>query len=141
MATDDITHADSPSDPPACTVYYDGNCPLCQREIAFYQRRKGQDAVHWHDVSVSEMASSDLDRNDALKRFHIRRPDGSLVSGAQAFAELLKTLPSLRWLGHLLSIPPISWLAELGYRAFLPIRPLLHRFIGQSATRPRNDAA
>ena len=126
---------------PACTVYYDGNCPLCQREIAFYQRRQGSDSIHWHDVSQTGLTAGDLTRGDALRRFHVRRTDGTLVSGARAFAELLKTMPTLRWLGLALAVPPVSWLAELGYRAFLPVRPLLHRVLGQSAVRPRNDAA
>ena len=32
-------------------VFYDGACPLCIREIAFYKRRKGADGVTWVDVS------------------------------------------------------------------------------------------
>lgn len=44
---------------PACTVYYDGACPLCQREISFYRQRKGAEAVRWVDVAQDD-APKDL---------------------------------------------------------------------------------
>ena len=29
------------------TVFYDGACPLCDREISFYKRRRGAEGVRW----------------------------------------------------------------------------------------------
>ncbi|MEM1289777.1 MAG: DUF393 domain-containing protein [Pseudomonadota bacterium] len=125
----------------ACTVYYDGACPLCQREIALYQSMEGSDAIRWHDVSVTGTGASDLETADAMARFHVRRADGSLVSGARGFFEVMKTLPRLRWLGSLLSVPPIPWIAEGAYRLFLPLRPTLKKLIAAPKQAPRNDAA
>ena len=31
----------NPSQPPALTVYFDGACPVCSREIAMYRRQPG----------------------------------------------------------------------------------------------------
>ena len=126
---------------PACTVYFDGGCPLCQREIALYQRLDTQGAIRWHDVARSGTGAHDLDTGAALARFHVRRADGSLVSGARGFVEVMKTIPRLRWLGHALGTPPLPWLAEGAYRLFLPLRPLLRRLIPAPASPPRNDAA
>jgi predicted DCC family thiol-disulfide oxidoreductase YuxK len=123
-----------------CTVYYDGACPLCQREIAMYQGMDGAETIRWHDVSVSGTGSDDLATQDAMARFHVRRADGSLVSGARGFFEVMKTIPKLRWLGQVLSVPPIPWIAEGAYRLFLPLRPFLKRIIPAPKTRPRNDA-
>ena len=36
------------------TVFYDGSCPLCAREVAFYQQLRGADGVEWQDVSECE---------------------------------------------------------------------------------------
>lgn len=124
----------------ACTVYYDGACPLCQREIAMYQGMDGAETIRWHDVSVSGTGSDDLATQDAMARFHVRRADGSLVSGARGFFEVMKTIPKLRRLGRALSVPPIPWIAEGAYRLFLPLRPFLKRIIPAPKTRPRNDA-
>lgn len=68
------------------TVYYDGACPLCRREIAFYSSRRGAGAIRFVDASDTDPAlGSDLDRCAALARFHVRRADGRLVSGAAGF--------------------------------------------------------
>lgn len=67
----------------------------------------------------------DLDRAAALARFHVRRPDGTLVSGAAGFAALWRALPGFALLGRLASVPPVTTLGELAYRLFLPLRARL----------------
>jgi predicted DCC family thiol-disulfide oxidoreductase YuxK len=65
-----------------------------------------------------------LSRNEALARMHVRRADGTIVSGAAAFAEIWRGMPGLLWLGLLLAVPPVGAAAELGYRLFLRARKL-----------------
>lgn len=112
------------------TVYYDGSCPLCRAEIGFYAKREGADQIVFQDVSASASdPAPDLDRETAMGRFHIRTPEGELVSGAAGFFEIWKTLPGWRQLGNLARIPGVVPVAELGYRAFLKLRPLLVRLL------------
>jgi predicted DCC family thiol-disulfide oxidoreductase YuxK len=108
------------------TVYYDGGCPVCSREISFYRRRPGGETFAWVDVSQADEAAlgPGLSRAAALARIHVRRPDGGIVNGAAAFAEIWRGMPGLRWLARLLAIPPFGALAELGYAVFLRARPL-----------------
>lgn len=110
---------------PALTVYFDGACPLCSREIGYYQRCRGADAIAWVDVAAIPDMPPDLDRAAALARFHVRRPDGTLVSGAAGFAALWRALPGFALLGRLASFPPVIALGELAYRLFLPLRARL----------------
>jgi predicted DCC family thiol-disulfide oxidoreductase YuxK len=107
-------------------VYYDGGCPVCSREIAFYKARPGADGFVWVDVSHAESPDlgSGLTRDKALARMHVRRADGTLLSGAAAFAEMWRRMPGFRWLGRVLAVPPFGSLAELGYRGFLLARKL-----------------
>jgi hypothetical protein len=55
---------------------------------------------------------------------HVRLADGRLLSGAAAFAEMWRRMPRFKWLGTLLSLPPLTSIAELGYRGFLIVRKL-----------------
>ncbi len=116
-----------PTLPAAVTVYYDGSCPLCTREIAFYRRAPAAQRLGWVDVSRAGELGPGLDCQAAMRRFHVRDAQGRLYSGAAAFARLWRELPGWRWLGRLCALPPLSWLAEGAYRVFLPLRPRLQR--------------
>lgn len=114
----------------ACTVYYDGACPLCRREISFYRRRKGAEAVSWVDVAEDDAPKDlgpGLDAETAMARFHVRDVDGRLYSGAAGFAALWSTLPQWRSLGRLAASPLIGWALERAYTGFLKMRPWLQR--------------
>lgn len=111
------------------TVFYDGACPLCRREIAFYRRRRGCERVEWRDISDcdgDELAPG-LDRNAALRRFHVRTADGRLVGGGAAFAELWSTLPQFAPVGRIMRLPGLRHLLDLGYSGFLKIRPTVQK--------------
>ena len=111
------------------TVYYDGACPLCSREIATYRRLDGADGLRWVDITSAsaQELGGDLTREQALSRFHVRDEQGRLVSGAAGFVAIWHRLPGLRWLAWLAARPPVSWLLEPAYRGFLRIRPFLTR--------------
>jgi predicted DCC family thiol-disulfide oxidoreductase YuxK len=112
-----------------CTVYYDGECPICRVEIGAYKALDRTGAVTYTDVTSSPGdPASDLDRAAALKRFHVRLGDGRLISGGRAFVALWRETPGFRWLGRIGSAPPLIWLAEPVYRVFLVVRPGLQAF-------------
>ena len=110
---------------PELTVYYDGSCPLCQREIALYQGLQSLHPIRWVDVSGSFTCDSGLTCEVAMRRFHVRDAHGQLVSGAKAFSALWRCFAGWRVLGWITAVPPVSWLAEAAYRMFLPVRPSL----------------
>ena len=115
--------------PARLTVFYDGACPLCVKEIAFYRRRKGADRIAWLDVSnASASPGRGLSRCDALMRFHVMDANGDYFSGGDAFARLWATLPSFQFLGHAAQTQPFKWLINTAYNGFLPIRPYLQAF-------------
>jgi predicted DCC family thiol-disulfide oxidoreductase YuxK len=109
------------------TIYFDGSCPLCRREIALYQGLIAREALQWIDVSAGLPLGEGLSCDAAMRRFHVRESGGRLLSGGAAFARLWRALPGWRVLGWCVAWPPLSWLLELTYRAFLPLRPRLQR--------------
>lgn len=89
-----------------------------------YRRQPGADAVRWVDVATCDPVDlgGDLTREAAMARLHLRRADGRLVSGAQAFTALWRLLPRWSWLGRLLGSGLRLRLLEAGYQAFLGAR-------------------
>ena len=110
----------------ALTVYYDGGCPICSREIAAYQRMDQTGACRWVDITTAggEQLGIDLSREQAMERFHVRRADGTLVSGARGFIEIWQRIERTRQLGRIAGRGPIPSVLEIGYRGFLQLRRL-----------------
>lgn len=123
MNTQTNTQTDSPS---PFTVYYDGACPVCSREIQTYQKATGANKLAWVDAANAhpEALGEDLNSEDALARMHVRDEDGHLISGAAAFAAIWERLPKTRWLGKLMGSKPALFVLEPCYRLFLKVRPL-----------------
>ena len=107
------------------TIYYDGSCPLCYREIKFYRNMAGADNIAWYDVASSPASypTIGLAREVALKRFHVKTAEGTLLSGAAGFAHLWLNLPRWRLLGVITSHRIVLPFAEVAYRLFLLVRP------------------
>lgn len=110
------------------TVWYDGACPLCLREIALVRRLDRRGAIRFEDVS-SEAAFCPVDRSELLARFHAQESGQPIVSGAAAFAAMWRAIPALRPLGEAARLPPVLWVLERMYRAFLRVRPRLQAFV------------
>ena len=111
---------------PKLTVYYDGACPACSREIALYRRQSGADQCVWVDASscLEAELGSGLSRASALARFHVRGSDGQLIDGMRGFAVLWRLLPRFALAGRIASIGPLPLLLDAAYRVFLWVRPI-----------------
>ena len=107
------------------TVWHDGACPLCQREIALMRRLDRAGAIDFIDASDGDSLCP-IDRGELLARFHARE-DGQLLSGAAAFAAMWRAIPLLRPLGLAARHPCVLALLESGYVRFLQFRPRLQR--------------
>lgn len=111
---------------PRLTVWFDGACPLCIREVALFRRLDKRRAIRFEDVSSAD-ASCPIDRAELLARFHAQELGKPVVSGAAAFAAMWRAIPLLRPIGELARIPAVLWLLERLYIGFLRIRPRLQK--------------
>lgn len=107
------------------TVWYDGDCPLCIREIALMKRLDKREAIDFVNLASTE-TTCPLDRSLMLERFHAKE-NGQVLSGAAAFAAMWRAIPVLRPLGILARLPWVLSLLEFIYRIFLRFRPRLQR--------------
>jgi len=107
------------------TVWYDGACPLCIREIALMRKLDRREAIRFIDIARPDVTCP-LDRQLMLDRFHAKE-DGRLLSGAAAFAAMWRAIPLLRPLGLLARFPGVLAVLEALYQQFLRVRPHIQK--------------
>ncbi|GGD55301.1 DUF393 domain-containing protein [Erythrobacter arachoides] len=107
-------------------VWFDGGCPLCEREIALMRRLDRRSAITFVDVATGSADGCPVDRASLLARFHASE-DGRLLSGAAAFAAMWRAIPVLWPLGQAARLPIVLALLERFYGVFLRWRPKLQR--------------
>jgi predicted DCC family thiol-disulfide oxidoreductase YuxK len=110
------------------TVWYDGACPLCIREIALMRWLDAQHSIEFLDIAPAD-AVCPLDRQLMLARFHASE-DGVILSGAAAFAAMWRVIPLLKPLGFIARNRRVLQLLERLYNRFLTIRPRLQKLLG-----------
>ncbi|MBL8631799.1 MAG: DUF393 domain-containing protein [Myxococcales bacterium] len=111
------------------TVYFDGACHLCSREIEHYRQKDREGKLRFVDISLSEFSAETegLDPVRVQQVMHVRLPDGVLVTGVDAFVEIWKVLPGFAGLAKMAKLPGIHLGLRVGYQGFAAIRPLLPR--------------
>jgi len=114
---------------PKITVFFDGSCPLCRREIKFYKTCSGESEINWVDASIAnqEQLGPGLSRSQAMSRLYVRDKMNHLVSGSAAFVEIWDKLKIFRPLSIIFRPSLMQSLLEGSYWLFLKIRPTLHR--------------
>lgn len=115
------------------TVWHDGNCPLCRREIALMRRLDVRSAIEF--VDATGPFTCPLDRTELLASFHAREADGPLLPGAAAFAAMWRAIPVLRPLGEAARNRLILSVLERLDLRFLRTRPHLKGWLSRRGAR------
>ena len=118
-------------------LIYDGDCGFCTASASWLSRRwSGADApraIPWQELSAERAGQLQLSPDDfAGSAWWV---DGDCVEGgSRAIAHALEASHGL-WAvaGRTLLVPPVSWVAPLGYRVVARYRHLLLR--GTSACK------
>jgi predicted DCC family thiol-disulfide oxidoreductase YuxK len=110
------------------TVFYDGLCPLCSREIVHYRKHAPADAVQFLDFTAPgfDAAAHGLDPKRIREVMHAKVGD-ELRTGLDAFIALWEAIPGLRWLARLSKLPGVHLALLMGYVVFARLRPWLPR--------------
>ena len=110
---------DRPSRVAQLEVFYDGDCPLCRREIGLLKRWDRQGRILFTDIAAAEFdaAAAGVPFDMLMSEIHARLPDGRWIRGVEVFRQLYAAV-GFGWL-----IPPTRWpgvaqLLDAGYRLF-----------------------
>ncbi|HVK12859.1 MAG TPA: DUF393 domain-containing protein [Gemmataceae bacterium] len=112
--------------PAPLSVYYDGLCPLCSREIDHYRKRVARGAVEFVDIANSgfDPGPLGLDPVRVQKHFHVKAGE-RLYIGVDGFRELWAHVPGFRWLRTLTGLPGVYQASRVLYAVFAWVRPWL----------------
>ncbi len=105
------------------TIYFDGECPICIKEIAFYRKHANVEA-NWVDASKLP-AGSVVDgesRYDLLTIMHVRDSDGRWLIAVDAFAAMWRLIPFLRPFAWIFTVPGLKSVWMAAYKLFLKYR-------------------
>jgi predicted DCC family thiol-disulfide oxidoreductase YuxK len=100
-------------------VFYDGDCPLCMREIRMLVRKDKAARIEFTDIAAPtfDAASHGKTYDQLMQRIHGRVADGSWIEGVEVFRQLYAAI-GWRRVVAITRIPGISHLLALGYRLF-----------------------
>jgi len=98
------------------TLYYDGQCPLCRREMRTLHRLK-QDSLHLQDIHGLPDDDSHPPIADLLRLLHLKTDDQQWVIGLPANVRAWSHT-GFGWLFRPLLWPGIRQIAERVYQAW-----------------------
>lgn len=113
------------------TVFYDGGCPVCAREMACYKRRVCDGRLSFVDISQPDFDPTPYGRTqqEFMASMHVMDARGRFFIGVEAFRALWWAMPGrfYPFMANLAGLPGIHSLARMGYDLFARLRRYLPR--------------
>jgi predicted DCC family thiol-disulfide oxidoreductase YuxK len=125
------------------TIYFDGLCQLCSREIKHYRKLPGSDGLIFVDITspAFDAQKAGLDPMRVHREMHVRRADGSLAIGVDAFIAIWETLPRYHLAARLGKKALPHAVLAAGYFVFARLRPYLPRKKADCSASPYCEVA
>lgn len=100
-------------------VFYDGDCPLCMREMGMLKKLDKRNCIQFTNIAARDFDRERLgiEWSKLMERMHARLPDGTIVTGVEAFRRLYAAVGfgPLVWLSR---APGLTHLLDFGYEKF-----------------------
>ncbi len=102
------------------SVFFDGKCNLCSKEINYYQRIAPKNTFNWVDITKTpgELDKFEIKLSDGLRLMHVADSNGNIFTGVDAFIIMWKQIKYWKFLGLFVSLPIVKQIANLLYRYF-----------------------
>ena len=117
------------------TIFFDGGCPLCKREVDFLQSRNQKGYLSFIDINTSDFYLDlryGITYKQAMERIHALKSDGSVIKDIKVFQEAY-TLIGLGWIYAPTKLPIVDKFIEFiygiwaKYRLKLTFRPSIEK--------------
>ena len=104
-------------------VFYDGDCPLCLKEISMLRWMDRKARIRFTDIAKPEFDASEIGKTfeDVMRSIHGRLPDGTILEGADVFRHLYSAV-GLGPVVFLTKLPLLKQLCDAMYRVFAKYR-------------------
>ncbi|XVE57085.1 hypothetical protein DITRI_Ditri04bG0063700 [Diplodiscus trichospermus] len=106
-------------------MLYDGDCPLCMREVDMLRERNKQyGTIKFVDISSDDYSPQDnqgLDYKTVMGRIHAILSDGTVVTDVEAFRKLYEQV-GLGWVYAITKYEPIATIADSIYGVWAKYR-------------------
>lgn len=108
------------------TLFFDGQCPLCRREIHWLQQKHLPVRIAYVDISTEDFRQTrGEDQYEAMMRvLHLQDAQGNWYLGMDASRYLYRQLGYTTWVAFS-ELPLLRQICNLAYAAFARIRPYL----------------
>ena len=106
------------------TIFFDGGCPLCKREIDFLQSRNKKGYLSFIDINTSDFyidLKYGITYKQAMERIHALKSDGSVIKDIRVFQEAYDLI-GLGWIYAPTKIPIFDKSIEFIYRIWAKYR-------------------
>lgn len=102
------------------TVFYDGQCGLCSKEIEYYRKIAPKGIFSWKEIAESktELQHLGITVADSLRILHVKDARGTLHKGVDAFVIIWAQLKVWWLLGRFVSVPVVRSFANILYEMF-----------------------
>ncbi len=110
------------------TIFYDGACHLCFREVKHYLKLDKKNVLVPVDISSDSFHAKDygLDEKEVNLHMHSINEEGQVFKGIDTFIEIWKRVPFYHYLVPAFENEKLRPLVNLGYNIFAKeIRPRL----------------
>ena len=104
-------------------VFYDGNCPICKKEIELYKQLNKNKSIAWYNIYSDKKALKIINksREECLKTFHVI-DDNKIYKETEAFFILWKDIKYFKILYYLFNFKLIRYFLNIFYKIYAKYR-------------------